>query len=390
MSKRIFYIFMILWMVSANTTFAHPGNTDSSGGHTCRTNCEDWGLNYGEYHYHDSTPASSVSDYEDGYDRGYELAYSSTSQCEEEYERWWEGPQEFGDGYEQGIDDGHQEGLLVCYEDSHQAGYDQGYSDYIDDYEYNAETDELYDSTSYEKGYVDGWAQAESEVDSEEVEAVSNESSDDSSMDSSEDAESEEELPDIDQESLYDDGYDEGFIAAEEDYLYNDFNSDVIEKELEGYKKGYFAGYIEGGGGTFGENIYYYSFQKYLPATILIGTVIFSGLIWFILKRRRNKQADNSSDEVKKPSEGKISWIISGFIITSIVGFFLIGNIGGSEPVNSEVSDNPYSYTSIDQDCDYFDTQEDAQLFYEANGGPVEDPHDLDRDNDGMACDWNP
>lgn len=31
---------------------AHPGRTDSSGGHTCRTNCESWGLDYGEYHYH--------------------------------------------------------------------------------------------------------------------------------------------------------------------------------------------------------------------------------------------------------------------------------------------------------------------------------------------------
>lgn len=32
---------------------AHPGNTDSNGGHTCRTNCtEKWGLQYGQYHYH--------------------------------------------------------------------------------------------------------------------------------------------------------------------------------------------------------------------------------------------------------------------------------------------------------------------------------------------------
>jgi hypothetical protein len=52
-------------------------------------------------------------------------------------------------------------------------------------------------------------------------------------------------------------------------------------------------------------------------------------------------------------------------------------------------SDNPYTATNIDHDCPDFDTQEDAQLFYEANGGPVYDPHDLDRDNDGMACDWN-
>jgi len=36
------------------TAFAHPGRTDSSGCHTCRTNCPNWGLSYGEYHCHRS------------------------------------------------------------------------------------------------------------------------------------------------------------------------------------------------------------------------------------------------------------------------------------------------------------------------------------------------
>lgn len=31
---------------------AHPGRTDSSGCHTCRTNCTSWGLSFGEYHCH--------------------------------------------------------------------------------------------------------------------------------------------------------------------------------------------------------------------------------------------------------------------------------------------------------------------------------------------------
>ncbi|NQU77229.1 YHYH domain-containing protein [Candidatus Falkowbacteria bacterium] len=34
------------------TVSAHPGRTDSSGCHTCRTNCSSWGLSYGEYHCH--------------------------------------------------------------------------------------------------------------------------------------------------------------------------------------------------------------------------------------------------------------------------------------------------------------------------------------------------
>ena len=47
-------ILFIILLLSPNSTFAHPGNTDSSGCHTCRTNCSNWGLSYGEYHCHNS------------------------------------------------------------------------------------------------------------------------------------------------------------------------------------------------------------------------------------------------------------------------------------------------------------------------------------------------
>ncbi|UIO42385.1 YHYH domain-containing protein [Brevibacillus brevis] len=40
---------------------AHPGRTDANGGHTCRTNCEKWGLQYGEYHFHNGGGGSSNS-----------------------------------------------------------------------------------------------------------------------------------------------------------------------------------------------------------------------------------------------------------------------------------------------------------------------------------------
>ncbi|MFG0214952.1 YHYH domain-containing protein [Brevibacillus porteri] len=40
---------------------AHPGRTDANGGHTCRTNCEKWGLQYGQYHYHNGGGGSSNS-----------------------------------------------------------------------------------------------------------------------------------------------------------------------------------------------------------------------------------------------------------------------------------------------------------------------------------------
>lgn len=46
-------IILALFLVSLpGSVLAHPGNTDSSGCHTCRTNCSKWGLSSGEYHCH--------------------------------------------------------------------------------------------------------------------------------------------------------------------------------------------------------------------------------------------------------------------------------------------------------------------------------------------------
>lgn len=47
-SKAFILAFLLLPII----VYAHPGNTDSSGCHTCRTNCVSWGLSTGEYHCH--------------------------------------------------------------------------------------------------------------------------------------------------------------------------------------------------------------------------------------------------------------------------------------------------------------------------------------------------
>lgn len=43
-------------LILARPALAHPGNTDTYGCHTCRTNCTSWGLSYGEYHCHNPKP----------------------------------------------------------------------------------------------------------------------------------------------------------------------------------------------------------------------------------------------------------------------------------------------------------------------------------------------
>lgn len=39
-----------------------------------------------------------------------------------------------------------------------------------------------------------------------------------------------------------------------------------------------------------------------------------------------------------------------------------------------------------DYDCIDFGSQEDAQIFFEDEGGPYDDYHNLDSDGDGVAC----
>lgn len=55
------FICIYIFIIMAGNAYAHPGRTDSSGGHTCRTNCEKWGLSYGEYHNHGGGGSSTSS-----------------------------------------------------------------------------------------------------------------------------------------------------------------------------------------------------------------------------------------------------------------------------------------------------------------------------------------
>jgi endonuclease YncB( thermonuclease family) len=45
---------------------------------------------------------------------------------------------------------------------------------------------------------------------------------------------------------------------------------------------------------------------------------------------------------------------------------------------------------AADRDCDDFSTQREAQKFFVNNGGPGSDPHRLDADGDGVACESLP
>lgn len=62
MKLKIVGIFILcLLLITPNEVSAHPGRTDANGCHYCRTNCEQWGLSYGEYHCHNGSGSSSSS-----------------------------------------------------------------------------------------------------------------------------------------------------------------------------------------------------------------------------------------------------------------------------------------------------------------------------------------
>lgn len=63
MKKLTCFLALILFFtfIPIQITEAHPGRTDANGGHTCRTNCEKWGLQYGQYHYHNGGGGTSAS-----------------------------------------------------------------------------------------------------------------------------------------------------------------------------------------------------------------------------------------------------------------------------------------------------------------------------------------
>ncbi len=59
---------------------------------------------------------------------------------------------------------------------------------------------------------------------------------------------------------------------------------------------------------------------------------------------------------------------------------------GGSGPSSPPAAPSTPRGGGGDRDCSDFSSHQEAQRFYEAEGGPGQDPHRLDGDGDGLAC----
>lgn len=126
------FLFSVLLLVPFSV-FAHPGGTDATGGHHCWTDCEKWGLHYGEYHYHgaDDEPIVTYDNNDDIYDRALakRLSGQILLQVEEHGEAFWIRPDDdmrfyLRDGdaaynlmrfYSLGISDGNLSQVPIVY-----------------------------------------------------------------------------------------------------------------------------------------------------------------------------------------------------------------------------------------------------------------------------------
>lgn len=59
MKKLIIFLLFLLFLFSGSIIFAHPGRTASDGCHYCRTNCDDWGVEWNERHCHGGSSTST-------------------------------------------------------------------------------------------------------------------------------------------------------------------------------------------------------------------------------------------------------------------------------------------------------------------------------------------
>ncbi|MGE8204724.1 YHYH domain-containing protein [Heyndrickxia sp. NPDC080065] len=144
--KKFFVTFsslLIILSFSVRDALAHPGRTDSNGGHTCWTNCAKWGLKTGEYHFHNGggsgggsssrtstqAPRYSQADVDrgrkSGQNNGYEDGYNRSSR-NPNTDNENEGYQK---GYKAGYEAGYNEGLKKVKEEDILAGAKSGKSD---------------------------------------------------------------------------------------------------------------------------------------------------------------------------------------------------------------------------------------------------------------------
>lgn len=91
---------------------------------------------------------------------------------------------------------------------------------------------------------------------------------------------------------------------------------------------------------------------------------------------------------------GRVASVFSIFLLMGCVGttpnvrFDPNSTTGVGKTRFVRAVDGPQSSAPNTRNCADFSSAFAAQRFFQSQGGPSNDPHDLDRDGDGYACEW--
>jgi hypothetical protein len=75
----------------------------------------------------------------------------------------------------------------------------------------------------------------------------------------------------------------------------------------------------------------------------------------------------------------RLTWVLA-----IVIGALLVFALLAAGPASS-LFPTPTASAFKDKDCKHFDSRKEAQRFFE-NHRPKKDPHNLDADDDGKAC----
>ena len=88
---------------------------------------------------------------------------------------------------------------------------------------------------------------------------------------------------------------------------------------------------------------------------------------------------------MEKIKEVGVKTLQIGIVAALITVPFMFTSSEGTSYVDNPTTTRSYETTG-DMDCSDFSSQSEAQDFFENEGGPDTDYHNLDRNRDGVAC----
>jgi len=94
--------------------------------------------------------------------------------------------------------------------------------------------------------------------------------------------------------------------------------------------------------------------------------------------------------QTKAVNESNNIWSIDGYVQDDGFNSDVTQETDDTDENTSDDYNGDYDPFGDDRNCGDFDTQDEAQSFFEAAGGPESDPHRLDGDGNGVACESLP